>query len=221
MTDDAFRTGAARLLASRSGPASGAPATNDDPRTAVAREREAALTVEAAALRKAHAGLVARERAISARLDIAEKRRLAGGAAAQRLGGRMRTRVARGVARQLATLPGKVVPAAGTAIAVGSTVLELRDLCDSMQDLAVLNAAVDLPAMDTRGAYGIDITAVEAIAASATHNVKATLLDSARAAAGLAPSPAPVAAHATSGVPVQAPRGGVRAPQHRIALHTS
>lgn len=89
------------------------------------RQQLAAMTRDALVLRQANIDLVARERSLGAKLRIAEQRRLLGVDAARRLGSSMKARIGRGVARNLATLPGKVLPAVGATVVVGSTVLDL------------------------------------------------------------------------------------------------
>lgn len=214
LTDDSFRNWAVRQLPSGLRPASSLVQSKEDPRIAEASTREAALTakinalqrsvsvmtIDAVALRNANANLIARERATSAKLVIAEKHRLASVAAAQQLGDRLKARVANSVARHLATLPGKVLPAVGATVVVGSTILELRDLCDSMQDMAAMNVAVGLPTIDNREVCGVQIGSVQTIVANAKRNMTSTVV-SAMHAAGLAPSTGPLSARFPPGIP--------------------
>lgn len=202
LTNDSFRNWAIQQLATRFHLVSSIEQRKADPRVVEVMAREAALiteintlkgsvsalTIASVALRTANANLIAREQSTSAKLIIAEKRRLAGVAAAQRLGIRMEARVAKSLARQLATLPGKVLPAVGATVAVGSTVLELRDLCDNIRDIATLNVAVGLPTADDREVCGVQIGSVQTVVANAKQNIAATYA-SAMQAAGLAASP--------------------------------
>ena len=148
-----------------------------------------AMTVDALALRKSNAHLVVTARATSARLAVAEKNLLAGVAAAERLGSRMKTRTGKNVARQIATLPGKVLPAVGATIVVASTALDLRDLCDGMRDIAVLNRAVGLPALDDRDVCGVHVGSVLTVVADARQNVTAAYTTALHAAGLKASSP--------------------------------
>jgi hypothetical protein len=102
----------------------------------------------------------------------------------------MKARIGRGVARNIATLPGKVLPVVGATVVVGSTALELRDLCDSMRDISSLNEAVGLPHVDDRSVCGIRIDSVQAIVSNAKQNAGAAYA-SAIKALGLAPSSPP------------------------------
>lgn len=214
LTDDAFRVGALRHLSPGFKAANPAIDENDRIRS-VEAAREAALTTEidalrgslalmkadALVLRKSNIDLAARERATNARLAIAEKHRLAGVAAAERLGNRMKTRVGKSVARQLATLPGKVLPAVGATVVVASTALELHDLCAGMRDIAALNQAVGLPALDDRDVCGVRIGSVQSIVENATQNFTATYAN-AMQAAGLKASPPPHVTGVMPGRPV-------------------
>jgi hypothetical protein len=103
---------------------------------AALRARVAAMSLDALALRKSNADLTARERVTSARLAIAEKYRLAGVAAAARLGSRMKTRVVKSVARQLATLPGESPPGSRRHRCCGQHCSRIADPCDGMRDMA-------------------------------------------------------------------------------------
>jgi hypothetical protein len=202
LTDDSFRSWTVGHLSPGFKASRAAVDRNESTQRADAAAREAALTrevgalrgslaamtVDALTLRKSNADLAARERATSARLAIAEKHRLAGVAAAERLGSRMRTRVGKSVARQLATLPGKVLPAVGATVVVASTALELHDLCEGMRDITVLNQAVGLPALDDRDVCGVRIGSVRTVVANARRNIAATYA-TALQAAGLTTSP--------------------------------
>lgn len=46
--------------------------------------------------------------------------------------------------RKIASMAGKAIPAAGTAIVVAMTIAELKDLCDTLKDMAKLKKAFDL-----------------------------------------------------------------------------
>jgi len=202
LTDDSFRGWTLRHLSPGFKAAKPTIDENERIQSVEATAREAALTTgvgalraslalmtaDALVLRKSNIDLAARERATNARLVIAEKHRLAGVAAAERLGNRMKTRVGKSVARQLATLPGKVLPAVGATVVVASTALELHDLCDGMRDIAALNHAVGLPALDDRDVCGVRIGSVQTIVANATQNFTATYAN-AMQAAGLKASP--------------------------------
>lgn len=216
LTNDTFRKWAVGRQLSRSVTADNPVAAGEDPRLVEAWIREAALkaqvnalkgsvaalTVDAAALRNANASLLAREKLVSARLLDSEKKRLAGVVAARRLGSRMKARVAKGVSRQLATLPGKVLPAIGATVSVASTILDLHDLCESMQDMAALNADIGLPPVDSREVCGVQIGTVQTVVDNAKKNFAATY-DSAMRAAGLASPPAAVPGPALPGMTVQ------------------
>ena len=82
----------------------------------------------------------------------------------------MKARIGRGVARNLATLPSKVLPAVGATVVVGSIELDLQDLCHSMRDIASLNAAVGLPSEDDQAVCGIRIGSVRTVV-SASYEV--------------------------------------------------
>lgn len=168
------------------------------------RRSLAATTVDALALRKSNAYLAASARATSARLAVAEKNRLAGVAAAERLGSRMKTRIGKSAARQLATLPGKVLPAVGATIVVASTALDLRDLCDGMRDIAVLNRAVGLPSLDDRDVCGVQIGSVRTVVADARQNISAAYANALQAA-GLKASPPLRKTDPTSRLPAPPP----------------
>ena len=225
LTNDSFRNWAIQQFATRFHLANSTTQRRADPRVVEAMAREtaliteimtlkgsvSALTTASVALRTANANLIAREQSTSAKLIIAEKRRLAGVVAAQRLGIRMEARVAKSLARQLATLPGKVLPAVGATIAVGSTVMELRDLCDNMRDIATLNVAVGLPTTDDRAVCGVQIGSVQTIVANAKQNIAAAYASSMQAA-GLAVSPALVQGHLSPSTPAPSlPNGAARA----------
>lgn len=159
------------------------------------RQQLAAMTRDALVLRQANIDLVARERSLGAKLRIAEERRLLGVDAARRLGISMKARIGRGVARNLATLPGKVLPAIGATVAVGSTALDLQDLCHSMRDIASLNAAVGLPAEDDRAVCGVRIGSVGAVVSDAMQNVGAAKASAMRALGMAQPSAGQHAGH--------------------------
>jgi hypothetical protein len=205
LTNDGFRNWAIQQLPSGFRLSGGLMARKADPLIVRAMEREAALKaeiralkgnaaalkVEVAGLQNVNASLAAQERSARARLIVTEEKRLMGVAAAERLGTRMKARVAKGLARQLATLPGKVAPAIGAAVVVGSAILEVRDLCENMQDMAELNAKVGLPAIDSREVCGVQIGTVQTVVDNAKQNMAATYASAMRAA-GLAPSLASV-----------------------------
>lgn len=187
LTNDAFRDEAVRMLpfgfersasrfaiitARKSEEAALREAKLANERT-VLRQQLAAMTRDALVLRQANIDLVARERSLGAKLTIAEERRLLGVDAARRLGTSMKARIGRGVARNLATLPGKVLPAIGATVVVGSTALDLQDLCHSMRDIASLNAAVGLPGEDDPAVCGIRIGSVRTVVSNAMQNVGA------------------------------------------------
>jgi len=170
------------------------------------RQQLAAMARDALVLRHANIDLVARERSLGAKLKIAEERRLLGVDAARRLGASMKARIGRGVARNLATLPGKVLPAIGAAVVVGSTALDLQDLCDSMRDMASLNAAVGLPGEDDRAVCGIRIGSVRAVVSDAMQNVGAAKASAMRALGMAQLSAGEHAGHVQTTSPAAAPK---------------
>jgi hypothetical protein len=157
---------------------------------AALRQQLAAMTRDALVLRQANKDLTVLQRTTSAKLAVAKERRLLGVTAARRLGSSMKARIGRSVARNIATLPGKVLPAVGATVVVGSTALELRDLCDSMRDISSLNEAVGLPHVDDRSVCGIRVGSVQAIVSNAKQNAGAAYA-SAIKALGLSPSSPP------------------------------
>lgn len=170
------------------------------------RQQLAAMTRDALVLRQANIDHVARERSLGAKLKIAEERRLLGVDAARRLGNSMKARIRRGVARNLATLPGKVLPAIGATVAVGSTALDLQDLCHSMRDIASLNAAVGLPSEDDRAVCGVRIGSVQTVVSDAMQNV-GTAKASAMRALGMTQSSAGAhVGHVQTTSPAAAPK---------------
>jgi len=195
LTDDTFREETARMLpfgfvrsvspsevltASRLQEAALREARLKQEQVAL-RQQLAAMTRDALVLRQANINLVARERSLGAKLKIAEERRVLGVNAARRLGASMKARIGRGVARNLATLPGKVLPAIGATVVVGSTALDLQDLCHSMRDIASLNAAVGLPGEDDRAVCGVRIGSVRTVVSDAMQNVGAAKASAMRA----------------------------------------
>ncbi|MFD0982461.1 hypothetical protein [Tropicimonas aquimaris] len=56
---------------------------------------------------------------------------------------RVKRRVVRGAARSTSSVFGEAIPVLGTAVIVGVLALEIKDACDTAQDMAGLEAALD------------------------------------------------------------------------------
>ena len=58
---------------------------------------------------------------------------------------RSRARLLRSASRSVATAPAKAVPVAGALVVAGLTVMEVKDLCETMRDMDRIKRVVDAP----------------------------------------------------------------------------
>ena len=72
--------------------------------------------------------------------QLKKVRNVAGSAANQ-----SRARLLRSASRSVATAPAKAVPVAGALVVAGLTVMEVKDLCETMRDMDRIKRVVDAP----------------------------------------------------------------------------
>lgn len=77
--------------------------------------------------------------------EAAEKRaqRKATGKIARETARSVRTRVAKGAARNIASVGGEAIPVAGVAVIAAALAFDVKDACDTARDMAGLEAALD------------------------------------------------------------------------------
>ncbi|WP_300441652.1 hypothetical protein [Zoogloea sp.] len=78
-------------------------------------------------------------------------------AAAKKLSSSVAPRVIHTATRAASSLPAKVAPLAGAAVAVGMTLWDIKDMCDTLHDINEMNLAFGHPAADTRRVCGIKV----------------------------------------------------------------
>lgn len=78
-------------------------------------------------------------------------------AAAKKLSSRVAPRVIHTATRAASSLPVKVAPLAGAAVAVGMTLWDIKDMCDTLHDINEMNQVFGHPAADTQRVCGIRV----------------------------------------------------------------
>ncbi len=78
-------------------------------------------------------------------------------AAAKKLSSRVAPRVIHTATRAASSLPAKVAPLAGAAVAVGMTLWDIKDMCDTLHDINEMNEVFGHPAADTQRVCGIKV----------------------------------------------------------------
>jgi hypothetical protein len=104
---------------------------------------------------------------------------------------RLSMRVTRGAARSVGSAAGEALPFVGVGVVAAATAWDLYDACETMQDLGELAAAVDPGRpVDPDSVCGITPPSASALSQGLVHAGTAAL-DSAWAALGGGPPPAP------------------------------
>ncbi len=77
-------------------------------------------------------------------------------------------RIGPAAARTVSSLPGKAIPALGTSVLLVTTVMDLRDLCETLKDMDSLGLAFGEDAADESKVCGTKVPAMEVIKAKAS-----------------------------------------------------
>lgn len=90
-------------------------------------------------------------------------------------------RAGRGVTRHLGALPGHALPVLSATVAVGSVILDIRDACDSVQELDEIYRSVGLPPADRSQVCGRTVPSPQQLLDGARGNWDAIYRSSAAA----------------------------------------
>ncbi len=120
-------------------------------------DRHNRLTTEHGDLQGRHGRLVTEHNGLSskhAKLIQVQSQR---DAAAKKLSSRVAPRVINTATRAVSTLPEKVVPVVGTVVAVGMTLWDVKDMCETLRDINEMNAVFGYPSADEHRVCGIKV----------------------------------------------------------------
>lgn len=78
-------------------------------------------------------------------------------AVAKKVSSRVAPRVIHTATRAASSLPAKVAPLAGAAVAVGMTLWDIKDMCDTLHDINEMNEIFGHPLADTQRVCGIKV----------------------------------------------------------------
>jgi hypothetical protein len=115
------------------------------------------LTTEHDDLRTKHVKLVSDHDALNAKHSNLVQVKARRDAAAKKVSSRVVPRVVHTATRAASSLPAKVVPLTGAAVAIGMTLWDIKDMCDTLRDINEMNEVFGQPLADTQKVCGIKV----------------------------------------------------------------
>lgn len=109
------------------------------------------------AVLKSYGDLEARHARVSSEHAALTKQQTQQAAVAKRVSERITPRITNTAKRSASSLPAKVAPVFGTAMAAGMTLWDIKDMCDTLRDMNELKSAHGLPATDHSAVCGMKL----------------------------------------------------------------
>lgn len=123
-------------------------------------ERHNKLTADHDSLDQQHRKLTADHSELSTKHNQLLQTQAKRAAAAKKLSDSVAPRVVRTATRAVSSLPAKVAPLAGAALTAGMTLWDIKDMCDTLNDLNVMNVAFGHPKADVQKVCGMNIPSI-------------------------------------------------------------